>query len=102
MATTFGAGARYEDFDGKTDKVAEYGLAGLVLGGAGVAAAKLVKVGILAKFSKVILAALIAGKKVIIGLAVALVAILKKIFTGRKVEPVPAGGPPPPEGPPVA
>ena len=34
-------------------------LAGLVLGGAGLAAAKLVKVGLLAKFSKVIIAALI-------------------------------------------
>jgi uncharacterized membrane-anchored protein len=102
VATTFGAGARYEDFDGKTDKVAEYGLAGLVLGGAGLAAAKVVKVGILAKFSKVILAAIIAGKKAIIALGVALIAILKKVLTGRKVEPVPAGGPPPPEDPPVA
>jgi uncharacterized membrane-anchored protein len=103
VATTFGAGARYEDFDGKTDKVAEYGLAGLVLGGAGVAAAKLVKVGLLAKFSKIILAAIIAGKKAIIAFGVALVAILKKVFAGRRVEPVPAGGPPPPpEDPPVA
>ena len=32
--------------------VAEYGLAGLILGGAGLGAAKLVKLGILAKFGK--------------------------------------------------
>lgn len=39
-------GNRYEDFNEATDKVAEYGLTGLVLGGLGVAIAK--KVGILA------------------------------------------------------
>ncbi|MEJ8547296.1 DUF2167 domain-containing protein [Brevibacillus borstelensis] len=39
-------GNRYEDFNESTDKVAEYGLTGLVLGGLGVAIAK--KVGILA------------------------------------------------------
>lgn len=103
-ATTFGAGARYEDFDKKTDKVAEYGLAGLVLGGAGLAAAKLVKVGLLAKFSKIIIGALIAGKKAIVALAVAAVAFLKKLLTGRKADPAPAGAPsvPPPGGPPAA
>ena len=37
-ATTYTPGARYEDFNGKTDKVAEYGLTALVLGGAGLAA----------------------------------------------------------------
>ena len=39
---SFAPGARYEDFDGKTDKVAAYGIAGLV----GVVAAK--KLGLLA------------------------------------------------------
>ncbi|MEY9977608.1 DUF2167 domain-containing protein [Lysinibacillus sp. RC79] len=39
-------GQRYEDFDKKTDKVAEFGLTGLILGGAGLAVAK--KAGILA------------------------------------------------------
>jgi uncharacterized membrane-anchored protein len=104
-ATTFGTGARYEDFDSKTDKVAEYGLAGLVLGGAGLAAAKLVKVGLLAKFSKLILGALIAGKKAIAAGVVALIALLKKAFSGRKA--APAEGPgapsvPPPAAPPGA
>ncbi len=92
-STAFTKGARYEDFDKKTDKVAEYGLAGLVLGGAGLAAAKLVKIGLLAKFSKVIIAALIAGKKAIIAGAIAVVAIFKKIF-GRKKPAELAGGPP--------
>jgi len=80
----FAKGSRYEDFDKGKDKVAEYGLAGLVLGGAGLAAAKLVKVGLIAKFGKVILAALIAGKKlVVVGLAAA-VAFLKRLFGGKK------------------
>lgn len=39
-------GNRYTDFDAKTDKVAEYGLTGLILGGLGLAAAK--KLGFLA------------------------------------------------------
>jgi len=33
-------GQRYEDFDSKTDKEAEFGLTGLILGGAGLAVAK--------------------------------------------------------------
>ncbi|MCR8642765.1 DUF2167 domain-containing protein [Paenibacillus sp. N1-5-1-14] len=39
-------GQRYEDFDSKTDKVAEFGLSGLILGGVGLAVAK--KAGFLA------------------------------------------------------
>lgn len=57
-AVTFAPGARYEDFDAKSDKVADFGLVGLVLGGFGVA--KLVKLGLLAKFWKLILAGLLA------------------------------------------
>jgi len=41
----FDQGARYADFDSSTDKTAEYGLAGLVAAGAGVAVAK--KVGLI-------------------------------------------------------
>src|SRR5262249_35920581 len=52
-ATTFDPGARYSDFDPRSDKVAEFGLVGLILGGVGVA--KLAKVGILAAFWKWIL-----------------------------------------------
>jgi uncharacterized membrane-anchored protein len=83
-ATGFRAGARYEDFDGKKDKVAEYGLIGLVLGGAGLGAVKLVKVGLLAKFSKVILAALIAGKKAIVAFFVAAAALVKRLFSKKE------------------
>ncbi|WP_394848758.1 DUF2167 domain-containing protein [Pendulispora brunnea] len=85
-ATTFSSAARYEAFDAKTDKVAEYGLAGLVLGGAGLGAAKLVKIGLLAKFWKVIIAALIAGKKAIVLVLAGIAAFVKKLFS-RKNEP---------------
>lgn len=82
-ATSFRDGARYQDFDGKKDKVAEYGLIGLVLGGAGLGAAKLVKVGLLAKFSKVIIAALIAGKKAVVALCLGIGAFFKRIFSRK-------------------
>lgn len=55
-------GERYEDFDESTDKVAEMGLTGLILGGAGLAVAK--KVGLLLllkKFWYVIAAVFVAG-----------------------------------------
>ena len=81
--TSFTTGARYEDFNEKTDKVAEYGLAGLVLAGAGLGAAKLVKLGLLAKFSKVIIGLLIAGKKAIVVAVLGLGALIKKLFSGR-------------------
>jgi uncharacterized membrane-anchored protein len=84
-ATTFRPGARYEDFDSKLDKVAEYGLTGLILGGAGLGAAKLVKLGFFAKFWNVILAGLIAMKKGVIFVVAGIAALLKKIF-GRKNE----------------
>ena len=77
-ATTFRQGSRYQDFDkSKGDKVAEYGLVGLVLGGLGVA--KLVKIGLIAKFWKLI----------VLGIAGAFAAI-KKFFGGK------ADAPPPP------
>lgn len=84
-ATTFTKGSRYEDFDAKSDKVAEYGLTGLILGGAGFGVAKLVKIGLLAKFGKVLLGLLIAGKKAILVAVIGVVAALKKFF-GRKDE----------------
>jgi uncharacterized membrane-anchored protein len=83
-STRFRAGARYEDFDKQKDKVAEYGLIGLVLGGAGLGAAKLVKVGLLAKFSKVIFAALIAAKKVIFVALAGLGAFVKRLFSRKE------------------
>jgi uncharacterized membrane-anchored protein len=78
-ATSFKNGARYEDFDKKTDKVAEYGLMGLILGGAGIAAVKVAKVGLLAGLLKFI----IAGWKIVAAFFIAMFAGIKKIFTGK-------------------
>jgi uncharacterized membrane-anchored protein len=65
---SFNQGARYADFDASSDKKAEYGIAGLVAAGVGVAAIK--KLGLLAiilKFGKVIFlavaGALVAARK---------------------------------------
>ncbi|HEY2517714.1 MAG TPA: DUF2167 domain-containing protein [Polyangiaceae bacterium] len=82
-ATTFAKGQRYEDFNRKTDKVAEYGLAGLVAGGVGLGALKLAKIGLIAKFGKVILAGLLAMKKAVVIAFAAVAAYLKRLF-GRK------------------
>jgi len=84
--THFDSGARYEDFNEKSDKVAEYGLAALVAGGAGAAALKLAKVGLLAKFGGKLLALLIAGKKAVVAAFIALGAWAKKLF-GKKTPP---------------
>ena len=83
-ATAFAQGMRYEDFDEKTDKVAEYGLTGLVLGGVGLGVAKLAKIGILAKFGKLFLGLLLAGKKVIFALLIGGVALARKLLFGRR------------------
>jgi uncharacterized membrane-anchored protein len=82
--TAFKTGARYEDFDAATDKTAEYGLAGLIAAGAGLGATKLIKLGLLAKFWKVILAALFAGKKVILVALVAAGVYVKKLLGARR------------------
>lgn len=72
-AVEFTDGNRYADYSPGNDKVATYGLAGLIAGGA------LAKTGIF----KGIFAALIAGKKFVIIGAIALFAGIKKLF-GRK------------------
>ena len=69
----FKEGSRYADFDPKVDKVAKYGIATLVAGGALAAAAKL---GFLKGFWVLILA---AKKFIIIGV-IAVVAFVKKFF----------------------
>lgn len=75
--TNFNPGYRYEDFNSNTDKVAAYGLAALVAGG--IAA----KAGL---FSK-LLVLLIAAKKFIVLIVVAVVAFLGKLFKRKKAEP---------------
>jgi len=109
-ATTFKQGSRYEDFDKSHDKVAEYGLAALVLGGAGAAALKLAKIGLLAKFGGKLIAILIAAKKLVVLFFVGIGAWLKKVFGGKRaneslVAPPPTAvpyTPPPPMAPPPA
>ena len=85
-ATHFNEGARYEDFDATSDAVAEFGLTGLVLGGVGLGVAKLAKVGLLAKLGKVVLSALIAGRKAIALLLVLGVAGARRFWNRRKHE----------------
>jgi uncharacterized membrane-anchored protein len=72
--TEFTAGNRYADFDSKTDKVAEYGLAALVAGG--VAA----KLGLFGK----LFALLLAFKKIIFVAVAALGATVFKRFKGKQ------------------
>ena len=69
----FTEGNRYADFNGRTDKVAAYGLAALIAGGI---AAK-------AGFFKVILVALLAAKKFVAISIVALYAMCKKVLAGK-------------------
>lgn len=73
-AVTFTPGNKYADFNPSTDRVAGYGIAALVAGGV---AAK-------AGLFKVLIAALIAGKKLVIIGIIAVVAMLGKIFSWRK------------------
>jgi len=83
----FQPGNTYAEFDPKIDKVAEYGLAGLIAGGGLAAAAKL---GLLGAFFKWIVAAVIALKKLVIVVIVAIVAGVKKLWgaiTGRSKTP---------------
>lgn len=83
-ATSFAPGMRYEDFDSSTDKVADYGLTGLVLGGIGLGVAKLAKLGLLAQLGKLFLTGLIAGKKVFALFLVLAGAGLRKLWNRRK------------------
>jgi uncharacterized membrane-anchored protein len=73
----FTDGNRYADFNKSTDKVAAYGLAALVAGGI---AAK-------AGLFKVLLAGLVAAKKLVIIAVIAVAAFLKKIFSREKNPP---------------
>lgn len=79
----FNSGERYADFR-PGDKVAEYGLAGLIVGGAVAAAAK---TGLLKGLWKLILPALAAAWKFIAAGVVALLAAIKSLFTRKKAGP---------------
>lgn len=78
-AVNFNSGNRYADFNPKSDKVATYGIAALVAGGAAVA-------GKLGLFKGLWVAILAAKKFVIIGV-VAISAWLKKLFGKKSAAP---------------
>jgi uncharacterized membrane-anchored protein len=80
----FKEGNRYADFDPKTDKVATYGIAALVAGGALALAAK-------AGLLKVLWVGILALKKFIIIGVIAVWAFIKKMFSRRGNS---SGGPP--------
>lgn len=73
----FDSGARYADYDAKTDKVAAYGLAALIGGGIAAKAGLFGKLGLL----------LLGLKKLLIPIGLVIAAFAKKIFgffTGKK------------------
>lgn len=76
----FNEGHRYADFNPKTDKVAAYGIAGLIAGAVGL---KLLKLGIFALLFKKIGLILAAGGKFIVAAVVAIGAFLKKLFSRK-------------------
>lgn len=76
-STSFNPGNQYADFNPATDKVAEYGMAALVVGGVAAAATK---GGIL----KGLIAALIAGKKFVIIAVIAIGAWISKVALGKR------------------
>jgi len=82
------------------DKVAEFGLAGLIAGGVGLGALKLAKIGLIAKFWNVILGVLIAAKKAVFVAFAAAAAYFKRIFGGKKKSAAPDMAGPPPAAPP--
>ena len=73
-STAFTSGNRYEDFDNNLDKVAEYGIGGLIAGGI------LAKTGILAKLGIFFLKAW----KIIAVAVVGLFGYIKAKFFGKK------------------
>lgn len=75
-STNFNEGQRYADFNEDTDKLAEYGIGGLIVGGV------LAKTGILAKIGIFLLKII---KPLIVGV-IALFGFLGKRFFGRKKE----------------
>jgi uncharacterized membrane-anchored protein len=91
----FVTGQRYAEWK-SGDKVASYGLTALVAGGAGLAAAKL---GFFGKIWKWILGVLLALKKAIIVVVVAIAALFKRVFGKKTAETAgtaatPGSGPP--------
>jgi len=79
-ATHFVAGQTYSEWR-QGDKVASYGLVALIAGGAGIAATK---VGLFGKLGKLVIAAALALKKLVIAAVLGIVAFFKRIFGKKK------------------
>lgn len=79
--TQYVSGKRYADFVKGQDKIAEFGLAAMVIGGAALAG-KVVKVGLLAKFGKLLLGLVLMLKKAIILVLIAIGALIKRLLGG--------------------
>jgi len=73
----FTAGNRYEDFDSSIDDLAVYGLGGLIAG----------KLALKAGLFKVLLGALVAGKKLVIAVLAGIGALFAKAFKRRSAQP---------------
>jgi uncharacterized membrane-anchored protein len=78
-STNFTEGNTYNDFNSNTDKIAEYGIGGLIAGGV------LLKTGILAKLGLVLLK---MRKLIALSIAGAYAALRKKLFGKKKEEKV--------------
>lgn len=78
-AVEFGDGHRYDDYEEGVDKLAAYGIGGLIAG----------KLALKAGLFKGLLALLIAGKKAVIALVAVVVAFVGKLF-GKKKDAQPA------------
>ena len=91
----FNEGHRYADFDEKKgDKVATYGIAGLILGAVGLKMAA--KIGLLALFAKKFGVVLLFLKKFVIIIIAAFAVVFNKLkgfFAGRKANQDSAAGP---------
>lgn len=97
--TTYDAGKRYADFQQGKDRVAEFGLAALVVGGAAMAGKGALKVGLLAKFGKILIGLLLALKKAIFLVILGLIALAKQLLGGKRAQaptpdPAPTSDPP--------
>jgi uncharacterized membrane-anchored protein len=83
-AVDFNQGHRYADFIPGTDKAAEYGIAGLILGAAAT------KAGLF----KLLIGAIVAFKKVAIAAVIGLLALVKKLYDRRRANVAPPPLPP--------
>lgn len=88
----YAEGKRYADYNKVSDKTAEFGVAALVIGGAALAG-KAAKIGLLAKFGKVLLLIFVKGFKAVALFFIGILAFFKRIFGGKSAK-MPVADPP--------